>query len=674
VAEGRAAHALLPLPDGFGATVRGLPADRPEKLSLRALDSAGRLLARQEATLPVGATELPVALTLPTELRNRVARLDLEGERGAGSALLLDERWRRRPVGLAGGGGEEGGAPLLDRLYYVSRALAPTAELRTGELAELLAQPPAVLVLADVPAVSGATAATLDQWLRQGGVLVRFAGPLLAHAAAGGPIGGPGEDRFLPVRLRDGGRTLGGAMSWTTPMSLAPFPESSPFAGLTAPDDVKVTAQVLAEPELDLASRTWARLSDGTPLVTAEKRDKGWLVLVHTTANAEWSNLALSGLFPDMLRRLVALAQGMPGQAAGPLPPAELLDGFGRLVQPSGVAAALGKDDRPGPRHPPGFYGDGTARVAFNLGPALAKPARFEVPRGATLTRLGAQPLERDLRAPLLAIALALAVLDLLVSLGLRGLLGRATAAAILLAACGPVRAADSFALDAGLATRLAYVKTGDAALDRKSRQGLLGLTQIIGSRSTAQLDAPMAVDLERDPVLFFPLLYWPVSAGQKPLSAEAAARLDGYMRRGGLVVLDTGAQAEPGTPPPLQAVLGGLALPPLAPVGGEHVLTRSFYLLKEFPGRYDGGQVWVEQGGATANDGVSPVVVGGNDWAGAWAVDEAGRPLFAAVPGGERQREMAYRFGVNLVMYALTGNYKADQVHLPAILDRLGK
>jgi len=54
--------------------------------------------------------------------------------------------------------------------------------------------------------------------------------------------------------------------------------------------------------------------------------------------------------------------------------------------------------------------------------------------------------------------------------------------------------------------------------------------------------------------------------------------------------------------------------------------------------------------------------------------VDDMGRVMFPVVPGGERQREMAYRFGVNVVMYVLTGNYKSDQVHVPAILERLGQ
>ncbi|MFC7689106.1 DUF4159 domain-containing protein [Paeniroseomonas aquatica] len=115
------------------------------------------------------------------------------------------------------------------------------------------------------------------------------------------------------------------------------------------------------------------------------------------------------------------------------------------------------------------------------------------------------------------------------------------------------------------------------------------------------------------------------------------------------------------------------LAIPPLAPIGEDHVLKRSFYLLPELPGRFAGGQVWVARDQDRANDSVSPVILGGHDWASAWAIDARGQNPFAAIPGGTRQRTLAYRFGMNLVMYALTGNYKGDQVHVPAILERLG-
>jgi len=113
--------------------------------------------------------------------------------------------------------------------------------------------------------------------------------------------------------------------------------------------------------------------------------------------------------------------------------------------------------------------------------------------------------------------------------------------------------------------------------------------------------------------------------------------------------------------------------VPPLAPVPEDHVLKRAFYLLADLPGRFAGGTVWVARDVDRANDSVSPVIIGGHDWASAWAIDARGQNPFAAVPGGARQRTLAYRFGANLVMYALTGNYKGDQVHVPAILERLG-
>ena len=123
-----------------------------------------------------------------------------------------------------------------------------------------------------------------------------------------------------------------------------------------------------------------------------------------------------------------------------------------------------------------------------------------------------------------------------------------------------------------------------------------------------------------------------------------------------------------------LRELLSELDMPPLTPVPEDHVLTKAFYLMREFPGRHAGGVVWVENEAGAANDGVSSVIVGSNDWAAAWAIAAEGRYMASPVPGGAQQREMAYRFGVNLVMYAFTGNYKADQVHVPAILERLGQ
>ena len=688
---------LLALPPATDSAALAIPLVRAagageQRATLRLLAGDGRVLAREAARFAPGALTARALFELPVELRNQAVRAVIEGEPGAGATVLLDERWRRRPVGLVSGRGETAAQPLLSDLHYLEQALAPFAEVRRGTLAELLAGEQAVLVLADVGALDGPEIAALGEWVEKGGLLLRFAGPKLALA----------PDTLLPVRLRPGGRVMGGALTWEKPAALAPFDAGGPFAGLAVPPEVTVSRQVLAEPGPETAARGWARLADGTPLVSGERRGQGSIVLIHTTAGPEWSNLALSGLYIDLLRRLVALSAGVSGEGKdGALRPLETLDGQGRLGEPPvtarPVAAAGFKDAVAGPSQPPGFYGGPELRRALNLGipgaslkPLVPSPG---VSVGAYTDGAG----ETDLEPALLLAVLVLLLADMLIGLRLRGLLGRlrlrgllgrprlrgllgrlrlggllgrltgALALALSLA-CAPAQAAGpDVTAEAAARTWLAYVVSGDAALDDTSRAGLEGLAQVLIRRTAVDIGGVAAVSAERDELAVFPLLYWPVPAGAAPLSTGAARRVAGYLRQGGIILFDGP------DPESLRALTDGLELPALTPVPSSHVLTRSFYLLGEFPGRAGSGEIWVEAGREARLDGVSPVILGGNDWAGAWATDRQGLPLHA-MPGGERQREMAYRFGVNLVIYALTGNYNADQVHVPAILERLGR
>src|SRR5687768_11310097 len=150
---------------------------------------------------------------------------------------------------------------------------------------------------------------------------------------------------LIPVKLRRGGRTLGGSLSWEQPQQLAAFARESPFNGMAVPNDVTVTRQVLAEPDSGLTERTWATLADGTPLVTAGRRGKGVIVLFHVTADTRWSDLPLSGAFVDMLKRIVALAgssanaEKVDAQAVREtIPPNRVLDGFGVFTPPPSTA------------------------------------------------------------------------------------------------------------------------------------------------------------------------------------------------------------------------------------------------------------------------------------------------------------------------------------------------
>jgi hypothetical protein len=689
------AQLLLPpraMADQLVARVAQVPRPAPTDAAILAQSGDGRTLARVVAHIDPGKPDGEAPIKLPPEVRNRLARLVLEGPAAASSVMLLDERWRRRPVGLVAGDAVTADTPLTGQLFYLRRALEPFTEVREGDVKTLLARDLSVLILADHPVPDGEEHDAIAAWVKKGGLLIRFAGSQMAEH----------QDDLLPVKLLDGDRQLGGAMSWSKPAGLAAFAAGSPFDGLQVPADVRITRQVLAEPSAHLAEQTWARLADGTPLVTQADYGSGRIVLFHVTANADWSDLALSGLFVDMLRRLVDLAVGVAASDdpnGPPLAPAEVLDGFGQLGPPASSAVALAPGElataAASPRHPPGLYGPENGRRALNLANRIEAPTASPELAGAASEPIGGVPPERALAPWLLAAALALLAFDLLLSLRLRGLFrGRAAASAaaamaVMLAfAPGPARAqaqsqAPGGAMPPGtnpaLITRLAYVVTGDTTLDGVTRAGLAGLSDYVNRRTAAVLGEPAPVTPGDDDLSFYPLLYWAISAEAQAPSEGAVAALNGYMAHGGIIVIDTrnggsGQGFAPGTDAALEQIGRGLNIPPLAPLTSAHVLARAFYLLQDFPGRYAGDTVWVQRDQDRTNDSVSPVIIGGHDWAAAWAVDAQGRNPYATIPGGARQRTLAYRFGVNLVMYALTGNYKGDQVHVPALLERLGQ
>jgi len=717
-----------------------------------AFSARGQRLGEVPFSFSAGAKSTSATFTLPLELRNQVTRVELAGERSAGAVHLLDARSRWNRIALISGENREQAQPLLAQLYYLDRALGPFSELVKPGKANLeeatrdaFRQNVSVMMLADIGTLSGEVEHEVDQWVKNGGVLVRFAGPRLEK----------GGDALLPVALRLGGRALGGALSWSTPQPLAPFDQSSLFAGLPTNNEITVNRQVLADPSaLSPDVEIWARLKDGTPLVTTKRHGEGRMVLFHITANSDWSNLPLSGLFVEMLRRIATLGQP-GGVAAGGAPmaasasqsqstpradasaevltPREVLDGYGVLRSPPATAQPIEAGQManmiPGVEHPPGFYGPEASPRALNvlnaksvLEPLPSLPAKAERRAYEGQTAEPLKPL-------LLALALGLLFLDIVAVLllqagpiwrrqrpaaaaafGLLMLLGLASLSPSPVAAQG---FGDPPGADAGVRRPLppglprdiqiaiqstgrvsfAYVLTGDAQTDETSRQGLSGLGKVLQARTAVEPGEAFGVNIVTDEIAFFPILYWPVVATAKPLDDATLAKIDAYMKQGGMIIFDTRDYGQ-GVPPgqrlgrddgtPLQRLLGRLDIPRLEPVPEGHVLTKAFYLIRTFPGRWDGGQLWVEAESAEEkanpgrrarhSDGVSSILVTPNDLAAAWALDDGNRPVYPTVPGGEAQREQAFRTGVNIVMYALTGNYKADQVHVPALLERLGQ
>lgn len=708
-----------------GLTVRAVrPSDERGQsgVSIGAFDEKGRRIAETGLVFAAGEASAEAVINAPYELRNDFHTLRIDGTTQAGATYLIDENNKRRRVALLSGSEADLSQPLLSPLYYISRALEPFADLlrpRNADLVravpELLDQKPSVVIMADIGKLPPETERILSDWVNKGGTLVRFAGPRLA--------GGSEEDPLLPVILRKGERSLGGALSWKESQPVAAFPDNGPFAGLPTPQDVTVTRQVLAEPSVDLYDKSWANLADGTPLVTGETRERGQIVLFHVTPEATWSNLPISGSFVDMLHRIVSLSnnagpmsddKGASGSRV--LPPYLTLNAEGALTPPTADARPLltrtGESQQVSFDNPPGFYGVEDAMLALNLfkPDSEIKPLVRPDLTIPVMTARYAVDESVPLRGPLFSLAALLLVLDAIAILWLGGHLRRrfrttaaASLAILLLPAIiifGPAPAhaqqddskpGDQASIEAVNATHLAYVITGDGAVDDLSKAGLSGLSRALADSTALEPGNPIGVNPATDELAFYPLIYWPVDAAARMPSPESIAKIDAYMQQGGTVLFDTRDQdaaaisfENAATPSNqrLRDILAGLNIPPLEPVPSDHVLTKSFYILQDFPGRYRGSPLWVQASSSTetradrpvrAGDGVTPIIITGNDLAGAWAIDATGSPLMPTVPNDPMQRTLAFRTGINIVMYMLTGNYKSDQVHVPALLERLG-
>ena len=682
----------LPKKRGYAVTVEiDAPFDIPAGIpvSVQALAEDGRILDRQTITLEPDKLPAQITFDIPETLRNTISQFRLTGRAGVGGILLLDERHHRRSVGIVTPPEKAESAPLVAAGYYLKRALEPFTALHLGGIEDIIAQDPSVIILPDIAAMPPETLEALEGWVKQGGLLLRFAGPNMAQSQ--------NEIYLLPTPVLKNRRAMDGTMAWQEPVTLAPFPETGPLYGLKLPGDITVRQQILSKPSQDIDEKTWAALSDGTPLITAAPLNQGLLVFVHTTATPAWSDLALSGLFVEILQRIVSISGTSNNQnyeRDGTLDPLRILDGFGALQAAESFVQSIQAKDfehmQPSAIHPPGIYGRGGYRQALNTGERINKlRAATNLPAGVFMQHYGSD-FEIDLMPFLLYAALILLLADWLVMILISGSGKPALKLAIKLAIKRAWRTAGitilifSFPALASAQEKsyadglyLAYMRTGDIGLDSMSHRGLESLAEILNRRTSVEPEGVVGLNPEFDELAFFPIIYWPVTTTQAVLSPRALNNVQHYLDHGGTILFDTrdrnytaGALSGTKNTESLRRMTSALNLPPLMPIPKDHVLGKSFYLLDSFPGRYTGGTLWVAQESASNRDGVSSIIIGSHDWAASWA---AGRGTRSSM-GGSHQQEMAQRFGVNLVIYALTGNYKADQVHVPFILERLGQ
>lgn len=667
-------------------TVEAASQDQPNVIAVQALAKDNNLLDLQSLTIDRAPQPATLRFSIPTTMRDQISRFKISGQNGASGIYMLDDQSKRRSVGIVAPPDSKSSTPLMESRHYLQQALEPFAKITLDTTDNIIAQKPDIIIMADITAMPTETLNALDAWVKDGGLLLRFAGPNTAQNR-NAPF-------LMPVTLRDGGRSLSGALSWNEPQSIAPFPENSPLFGLETPSDVHIKQQVLADPTQDLAHKTWASLKDGTPLITANSYHNGMLVLIHTTANNDWSNLPISSAYISILKRIIRLA----GQSQNTIQTDQykaldlilMIDGFGKLVPPSPIISPIPitalESTGINAQRPPGIYGRGGLNYTLNLGDHINNLKLIDtssLPSGISHTHYK-QDYEQNLMPHLLLIAFALFCIDIIVMIILYGSRKASLISIALMSLMlSPLTLHAQNTQDSNgekhvqyaKGLHLAYIMTGDTTLDRQTRFGLEKLAETLSTRTSVEPDGVAALNPENDMLSFFPLIYWPMTTQQKTLSTKAINNIQNYLNHGGTIIFDTrdqntGAHTTNFDTPHgqvMRSITASLNVPPITIIPEDHVLGRSFYLLDHYPGRYETGTLWVEKKSNSGRDGVSSIIIGSNDWAGAWH-DSMNQTRY------DRQHELAMRFGINLMMYALTGNYKADQVHIPHILERLGQ
>lgn len=676
--------------DGLEVTLNRADSTIPNQQVLSVLSQSGEIITRRDIAFENGENQLSVQIDLPDQVANEIGRVQLSPDTTAATVWHMDGGWQMPQLGIWTGRDISQKQDYLSDVFYISRALRGQSKLSAGELDDLLADENlSMIILPDSTEPQENDYQKLSRWVEQGGTLLRFAGPNLAAERGG---------RLLPVDLYGGERSFGGAMSWDDPAEIGGFAENSPLAALQPPEDMVINQQILARPSIELNDRRWAWLEDQTPLITQARTGQGAVILVHTTADLRWSDMVLSDFFPRMMAAVADFSQGGGLTTAEDMmvSPSRMIDAFGRLTTTGFMASPANYGElikqAASPRYPPGLYTAAQAAQqtqavkARNLGGTPAQMTRLDPYLFDTVLSYQSKSYF-DLSLPFLILALLIFLIEMaltaLMTHGAKIYRLRAAPVVGLVLFCvicvSPDPAQAQFRSDAAVSNEidLAYVITGDPHRDQISQDGLQVLGQALRRRTTVEFNNVVGVNPDNDDLTVYPVIYWPMVSSQPSLSEKAMNALQHYLDHGGMVLFDTRDGQYSGTgstlgQETLQRLTSTLEIGQLSEVEDGHVLTRAYYLLDQFPGLYDGHPLWVESVNPTDYDGVPSVVIGSHDWAAAWARSNPQQSMVSdSGSGGQRQQEMAIRFGVNLVLMALSGSYKTDQVHIKFILER---
>ena len=649
------------------------------KFSIRITSIDNQIIFKKEYELKPNQITFYFNQKFPLDVINQIHKLEIVDQNHAGAKYYFDDYSKKKRIGILSDSFQYKENPLLSSVYYIEKSLNTNNILKIGNLDQLIKFNCSVIIIPDKGNITDKDHSKLSNWLANGGTIIRFSNIRLAK----------NNTKFLPSNnLFMTIRNVGGVLSMEKKLKINPFTKNSMFHGLEIPEDITFKKQLIFTSNNNNL-QILATLTDNTPLISLGKKNQGKIFLFHITANNDWSNLPLSALFSGMLQRIVLLSEKKIINSNANLNLTKEINSFGDLNNTDKILSirdnSLLKKLTPSKENLPGIYENKELTIALNLSNKIYDEhfksrldKNYKIFSKFTIQVIDLKPL-------LLKIILFMFIIDMLITIILKknfsfinGLNKHKNLLGLVFFFIFIFNLNNAYTEGLDNDTYLAYIKTPDKKLNAVSKSGLSTIKNLLETRTSVSPKEVIGVNITKDPIYYFPFLYWPLSKDLIILDITTVSKIKKYLTNGGMILFDIigfsreSFSLESNKFKTIKSFLASIEADNLSPINEGHTLTKSFYLLKKFSGRWDNKNLLIESSNLEEKDGVSSVILGFNDWAGAWALDINKNPLYPIVPGGERQREISYRFGINIVMYALTGNYKSDQIHFKSILNRL--
>ncbi len=649
--------------------------------SIQAIGKNKRILFEKKFYFEDASNEYKVLESLPAATINQIFKIKILDENHAGAYFYLDDFKKRVSVGIFSENNSALEKPLLSSTYYLKKSLGKSHSISVASIKKLLDNQKSIIFLPSYSKLIKSDHRKLEEWVKAGGVLVRFSDKSLVSK----------RSLYFDQKLYyQSVRNIAKDFSLNAKLNINAFKDNTILSNLEIPLDLQFKKQLIIDSfESDVT--TLASLEDQSPLITMKNIGSGKVILFHVTSNNEWSNLPLSSLFSDIISRLLLIPKFKVNSNNQEMTMKQKINSFGELIDPlknySFVNQSKSSINYPSIQVPVGIYENENLSIALNLAGNLNTESFYGEVNENILIKNSYEKSVFKLKNLILITLFIMFLIDMIINLMLKknflfkkAFKKSSIIALFLLFFIVTFNINNLQANENYNKIFLAYVKTEDALLNQIAFKGLESLRKYLIERTSVNPKGVKEVDILRDKIFYFPLLYWQVVEEIPDFNEEIINKINNYLVSGGIIIFDlvnlsnTSISLEESRLNELKVLFSELGVNNLKQIDSNHTLVKSYYLLDTFPGRFDRKVLLIDTDNLDNKDGVSSVIVGLNHWVGAWAKDKNNYPLYQAVPGGERQREISFRFGINLIMYALTGNYKSDQIHNKSILQRLQK